>query len=72
MVKVRVIRQYDSVSRDPATRGQPVVALQYSIDDAGAFELRLLRTPGWETRVDAAVRADAVARLKMQKLAFDI
>ena len=72
MAKVQVRNHYESVSRDPATLGQPIVAVIYMLDAAGPFEVRLPRLPGWEAKVEAAVRADAVQRGKLLKISFDL
>ena len=72
MAKVQVQRHYESVSRDPATLGQPVVAVVYTIDTSGPFEVRLPKLLGWEGRVEAAVRADAQTRAKLLKVVFDL
>jgi hypothetical protein len=63
---------YETVSRDPATLNQPAVAVKYTIDGLGPFEVRLLKTPGWESKVEAAIRADAQVRQKLLKLDFTI
>jgi len=72
MAKVQVQRHYETVSREPATLNQPTVAVIYTIDTSGPFEVRLLKTTGWESRVEALVRADAQARAKLLKVAFDL
>jgi hypothetical protein len=72
MAKVQVRNYYESISRDPATLGQPVVAVSYTLDGAGPFEFRMPRQVGWEAKFEAAVRADAAQRGKLLKIAFDL
>lgn len=72
MSHVVATNYYESVSREPATLGQPVIAVKYTIDGSGPFEVRLPKTPGWESKIEQAVRVDAQQRAKVLKLAFDI
>lgn len=72
MAKVQAVRTYESTSRDPSTLGQPIVAIVYTIDGQGPYEVRIPRTPGWESKVEAAVRADAQHLRRVLGLAFDI
>ena len=72
MAHVQYLRHYESVSRDPATLGEPIVALVYTIDGQGPFEVRVPRKGSWETGAEAAIRADAQQRGKLLKVAFDV
>ena len=72
MARVEALSHYETVSRDPATLGQPVVAVTYTIDGKGPFEVRIPKGPGWETKVEAAIRADSQVRAKVLKIAFDL
>ena len=72
MAHVQLLDFYEPVSRAPSTLNRPTIAVKYTIDGAGPFEARLLKEPGWEAKMEAAVRTDAQARQRILKASFDI
>jgi hypothetical protein len=72
MAHGQYLRHYESVSRDPATLGDPIVAIIYTADSQGPYEVRLPRKPGWESGVEAAIKADWQQRTKLAKIAFEV
>ena len=72
MAHILYLRHYESVSRDPATQGDPIVAILYTADSQGPYEVRMLKKAGWESGVEAAIKADWQQRSKLAKVGFEV